>query len=229
MRATQIILLVFIFITTDFFSQPAAIERNKAPYRWMVGVSGTGIYNTLTYIDFKGNNTPICFLPYPTQLSIDTYRRKGWSREWIFSHTQSKFINYVGDTFRLQAEVYSSIDYYFKHSFNRFMYNEWIDPFILSGLGVTLKKNFSTNLFLTYNLGVGVNFWLTKHLAFQLRVSMKLAINSNTFTKDNSNYLQLGSGFVYKINATSKNQNRRKRNHLWVHRHQRKHFSIIKI
>jgi hypothetical protein len=161
------------------------------------------------------------YLPYPSRITADKYIKKGWSLEGMVAYnryTSSKLIN---DTTGLSGTFISG-DFHVKYSFNRFfnLKTRWFDPYLTGGLGVTYRTVMDQAITPNVNLGIGFNFWLTRHWGLQLQSVGKLALVANIYNS-NADYLQHTAGVVYKIQPKKKGYQQGKSQYKWVHGKQR--------
>lgn len=214
--------IVMLLMLNLSLAQPSSINRKKNPYRWMFGISWSVIdddgnaFGNL--FDYQGSWN---YLPYPTRLSVDKYIKKGWSLEGMAAYntyTSSKLIN---DTTGVSG-IFVSGDFHVKYSFNRFLptSSKWFDPYLTGGLGVTYRTVRANPLNPSVNLGLGMNFWLTKRWGLQLQTVGKLALVSNIYNSD-ADYIQHTAGIVYKMQPMKKGYKQSKSRYKWVHGKQR--------
>jgi hypothetical protein len=86
---------------------------------------------------------------------------------------------------------------------NRFLGYTWIiDPYVESGFGYTRRTISKFKNTLTYNLGVGANFWINDFVGAFIQSSGKIGFKA-PFIKNSSNYFQHSFGVVFKISGNS--------------------------
>jgi hypothetical protein len=128
---------------------------------------------------FDYTNYP-AFIAFDKNLSVN-----GLSAQFMFQSTS------------LKSHSYLSIDVNFKYDVNELIGDtKFFDPYVVSGLGYTLrdaspsKPNYDNLSTVNFNFGVGANFWLNKILAINTQGLAKFSGNS---------YLQANIGLVFKL------------------------------
>ena len=99
------------------------------------------------------------------------------------------------------------MDFNGKYSLYKLLKNGVIDPYAISGLGVSLRNNNDTTVRTfspTFNFGVGINFWITKQIGLQLRSVAKIGLTD--FLKS-SDYMQHSVGVALRFEKLEKADN----------------------
>jgi hypothetical protein len=100
-----------------------------------------------------------------------------------------------------------SMDFHGKYSLYKLLKSGVIDPYVISGLGLSLRSNndqASRPLSATLNFGLGLNIWITKQIGLQLNSTAKIGLID--FFKS-SDYMQHGLGMVIRIEEFEKTDN----------------------
>lgn len=159
------------------------------------------------------------FLPYPTRVTCDKYFNYGWSLEAGVGFMQYKPGKIINDStnvsgFHINLDIQVKKSWYYR--FGRKA--RWIDPYITFGLGHTMRTAGANEQVPHLTAGIGVNFWATKWLGFQLSGQGKLAIFPLFWTA-HDNYLQYNAGLVLRFSKKKKKDNSfRKKKNKWHHK-----------
>ena len=198
-------LCLSLLLFNTAFAQPEKVISNKDTYSWMFGASWT-----LTDDDGESFN-PFLFENlhshlFPTQLSIDKYIYNGWSAEFIMTYSKYNPEKITNGSNGITGNIFS-MDFSGKYSLYKLLKNGVIDPYAISGLGVSLRNNNDTTVRTfspTFNFGVGINFWITKQIGLQLRSVAKIGLTD--FLKS-SDYMQHSVGVVLRFEKLEKADN----------------------
>lgn len=200
--------IVFIAVTFSYFAQPSVIERKRKPYTWMYAI-GWNVVNDgeSTFANLFDYSRTVEFLPFPSRFCVTKYIRKKWSFEGMASYNSLRFAEYefvpvetkdgivFDTTTRYDNGVLVATDFVLKYNFRK-TYPPLLrfDPYISFGAGASYRSKLDMPLYPTVNAAIGVNLWMTRHLAFQLQTMGKLS-----FLRMNSlrNYMALSASFVY--------------------------------
>jgi hypothetical protein len=211
-----------IYLMLSFFhlsyAQPAAMQRKKNPYKWMVSLDWSAI-------DDNGEAfTKLFDLPgswnyeyFPTRLMVDRFYYKGWSFEGTATYNRYYTNKQINDTTGLSGSFFA-LNFGMKYSFNRYFRNaKWLDPYISMGLGGTYRtvrdQPLTPQLYTTF----GANFWFSRKWGVQLQTTGNLAIVSDIYTSD-ADYLQHVLGVVYRFDSKKRSKNTfRQSKYKWVH------------
>jgi len=198
-------LCLSLLLFNTAFAQPEKAISNKDTYSWMFGASWT-----LTDDDGESFN-PFLFENlhshlFPTQLSIDKYIYNGWSAEFIMTYSKYNPEKITNGSNGITGNIFS-MDFNGKYSLYKLLKNGVIDPYAISGLGVSLRNNNDTTVRTfspTFNFGVGINFWITKQIGLQLRSVAKIGLTD--FLKS-SDYMQHSVGVALRFEKLEKADN----------------------
>ena len=198
-------LCLSLMLVSTVFAQPEKAISNKDTYNWMFGASWT-----LTDDDGESFN-PFLFENlhshlFPTQLSIDKFIYNGWSAECVMSYSKYNPDKITNGSNGISGNIFS-MDFNGKYSLYKVFKNGVIDPYVISGLGISLRNNNDTlarALSPTFNFGVGMNFWITKQIGLQLRSVAKIGLTD--FLKS-SDYMQHSVGVLLRFEKIDKADN----------------------
>ncbi len=199
------ILCLSLLISSKAFCQPEKSISNKDTYSWMFGASWL-----LTDDDGESFNPflieTLHSQIFPSRLTIDKYIYNSWSAECVLSYMQydpNKLTNGIRE---ISGSMFS-MDFHGKYSFYKLLKSGVIDPYVVSGLGISSRSNndeASRPLSATFNFGLGLNIWITKQIGLQLNSTAKIGLID--FFKS-SDYMQHGLGMVIRIEEFEKSDN----------------------
>lgn len=225
-RTTQIKKNVFaisfvLFASHLLYAQPTSINRNRDPYKWMIGVSWNVVNDNEEKLpNLYDVSKSWNYVYFPSRLAVDRYLKRGWSWEAIGAYnnyTSSKIIN--DSTGR--TGIFLSGDFHIKYSYNHLLKkNKWFDPYYSFGLGFTYRKALSKPLTPTFNAAFGSNFWFAKQWGAQVQITGKLALVPDIYVS-RYDYFQYNVGVVYRKNATKRRPNTHKKRYGWTKDKQR--------
>ena len=167
---------------------------------WTVGLSGNVIADAGNQFKrlFDVANT-WDYLYFPSKLNAEGLIDKGLSVEGCFTYSQLKAGKLLGETRTPRpagASLYA-FDVNAKYDLNELIGDtKFFSPYVVSGLGYTVRTYPERTGALTFNLGLGFNFWLYKGFGINAQTMGKFAITS-AYGK---NYLQHSIGVVYRFN-----------------------------
>jgi hypothetical protein len=214
-RITLIFLFIFSGITSikaqklaaDFHRLWGDFASVVKPVKWTAGmgwniISDDGDPWHHQFAAKKTWNLP----PYPTNLSLDGYFKKGISFGVDFSYNRyktGKLIN--GD--ELSPSGFFAVDASCKYNFcELYDFNKLIglgdnkvfDIFGTGGFGYTSRHTQTVQGVATLNLGFGMNAWVYENWGIQLQAQSKFGLCS-PFFKTPANYLQYNFGVIYQF------------------------------
>ncbi len=192
-------------LVNNLFAQPEKAISNKDTYNWMFGASWT-----LTDDDGESLN-PFLFGNFhshlfPAQLTIDKYIYNSWSTECVMTYSKYNPEKITNGSNGISGSLFS-MDFNGKYSLYKLLKKGVMDPYVISGLGVSLRNNNDTlvrALSPTFNFGVGLNFWITSQIGLQLRSTAKIGLTD--FFKS-SDYIQHSFGVVLRFEKLEKADN----------------------
>lgn len=94
-------------------------------------------------------------------------------------------------------------------SINKSM-DDWLNPFLASGFGLTYRSLRSPKMGANYNIGLGAESFLTKNWSLQLTAMTKFGLESPAF-KTSANHLQIQLLVKYRFDNKKKNDFSRKK------------------
>ena len=198
-------LCLSLLLFNTAYAQPEKAISNKDTYNWMFGASWT-----LTDDDGESFN-PFLFENlhshlFPTQLSIDKYIYNGWSAEFVMTYSKYNPEKITNGSNGISGNIFS-MDFNGKYSLYKLLKNGVIDPYVISGLGISLRNNNDTMVRTfspTFNFVIGMNFWITKQIGLQLRSVAKIGLTD--FLKS-SDYMQHSVGVALRFEKLEKADN----------------------
>ena len=198
-------LCLSLILIISISAQPEKAISNKDTYNWMFGTSWI-----MTDDDGESSN-PFLFENlhghlFPTQLIIDKYIYNGWSAECALTYSKYNPEKLTNGSTGISGSMFS-MDFNGKYSLYKLLNSGVIDPYIMSGLGISLRNNNDTiarALSPTFNFGLGLNFWVTKQIGLQLRSTAKIGLTD--FLKS-SDYMQHSVGLVLRFEQFEKADN----------------------
>lgn len=203
-------------------AQPAAMERKKNPYKWMISADWSAI-------DDNGEPfTKLFDLPgswnyeyFPSRLMVDRFYYKAWSFEGTATYNRYYSNKQINGAIGLSGSFFA-LNFGLKHSFRRYFRGaNWFDPYISMGLGATYRTVRTVPLNAQLYTTFGANFWLSKKWGLQLQTTGNLAIVPDIYTTD-ADYLQHALGVVYRFDPKKRSKNTfSNRKYKWVHERQR--------
>ena len=194
-----------LMVSTIVLGQPAKSINNKNPYSWMFGTSWV-----LTDDDGESFN-PFLFdnlhsQLFPTRFFIDKYIYNGWSAECVLSYSNYNPDKLTNGQYDISGSIFS-MDFHGKYSLYKYLKSGAIDPYGIFGLGISARNNndeLARSLSPTINIGLGVNFWITKQIGLQLSSTAKIGLID--FLKS-SDYIQHSLGIVVRFEKFEKSDN----------------------
>jgi hypothetical protein len=195
-------LCLSLILTVTVSAQPEKSISNKDTYSWMFGTSWI-----LTDDDGESFN-PFLFENlhshlFPTQLNIDKFIYNGWSAECVLTYSKYNQEKVTNGSTGISGSMFS-MDFHGKYSLYKLLNAGVIDPYVVSGLGLSLRNNNDTSarsLSPTFNFGLGLNFWITKQIGIQMRSTAKIGLTD--FLKS-SDYMQHSIGVVLRFEQLDK-------------------------
>ena len=204
MKSFSAVCLSLMLFTTAF-AQPEKSITNKDTYSWMFGTSWVLTDDDGdSYNPFLIENLHSHF--FPSQLSIDKYIYNGWSVECALTYSKYNPEKITNSSTGITGSVFS-MDFNGKYSLYKLLNSGVIDPYVVSGLGLSLRNNNDTSaraLSPTFNFGIGFNFWITKQIGLQLKSVAKIGLTD--FFKS-SDYMQHSLGVVLRFEDLQKADN----------------------
>ena len=204
MKCFSLICLSLI-LSTVVIGQPAKAIDNKDSYSWMFGTSWI-----LTDDDGESFNP---FLIenmhshlFPSRFFVDKFIYNGWSAEAVLTYSVYNPNKLTNGQENISGSLFS-MDLHSKYSFYKLLNSGAIDPFAFAGLGISVRDNQDTlarALSPTLNVGVGVNFWLSKHIGLQISSTAKVGV-IDLFKS--SNYMQHSLGLVVRFESLKRTDN----------------------
>lgn len=185
-------------LLTISYSNVNAQDHNN-PWAIGFGVNAVDFYPTNPGIQGHGNwfnefanaNDHYNILPAMTQLSVGRYLTDGFSFEVTGSINK---IENIGDNSAADLSYYAT-DGALKYDLNNvFGKSSWFNPYAAVGGGYTWMDDFGTA---TFNGGLGVNFWFSDNLGFNIQTKYK-----HTFESKIVQHFQHAAGIVIKFGGT---------------------------
>lgn len=198
-------LCLSLLLVISISAQPEKAISNKDTYNWMFGASWIFTdddgesFNPFLFENLHGHL-------FPTQLTIDKYIYNGWSAECALTYSKYNPEKITNGSTGISGSMFS-MDFNGKYSLYKLLNSGVIDPYVISGLGLSLRNNNDTlarALSPTFNFGLGLNFWITKHIGIQLRSTAKIGLTD--FFKS-SDYMQHNIGLVFRFEQLEKSDN----------------------
>jgi hypothetical protein len=202
------VLVTFLFLmlaVINIEAQPTKSITNKDSYGWMFGLSWV-----LTDDDGEAYNP---FLIenlhshlFPSKITIDKYIYNGWSAETVLAYSTYNPQKTTNDQDSISGSLFS-MDFHGKYSFYKLLNSGVIDPYVTSGLGISIRNNNDENakaLNPTLNIGLGLNFWITQNIGIQLNSTAKIGMID--FFKS-SDYMQHSVGIVARFESLKATDN----------------------
>lgn len=191
--------LFLMFAIINVQAQPTKSITNKDSYSWMFGLSWV-----LTDDDGEAYNP---FLIenlhahlFPSKITVDKYIYNGWSAEAVLAYSTYNPEKITNDQEGISGSLFS-MDFHGKYSFYKLLNSGAIDPYVTSGLGISIRNNNDENakaLSPTLNIGLGLNFWITQNIGIQLNSTAKIGMID--FFKS-SDYMQHSIGIVARFES----------------------------
>lgn len=197
-----------------------ADEKKPKPPYWMYGVGWNVVDdNSKPFKKLFDIRRSWNVRPYPTYIYVERGQKYGWSYGGIFNFNIYKPGKLINGKDNGGAFLFFSIDGYGKyHLDQKINFRPWADPYIVTGLGWTLRfapPNRSTFMF---DIGMGSNFWIKKWWGINVQSWAKFGLRS-PLIRTSSNYLQHSIGVVFKITKQDRKKFPKiKPRYPWVHR-----------
>lgn len=146
-------------------------------------------------------------VPYPSRLSVAKIFNHGLSAELILSYNRYHNGNIIQGKIANYNRNYFSTDLNAKYDLNElFGDTKWFDPSLSLGFGYTyigadlknndnVLKNVSQKI-VTFNTGIGCNFWVTNQLAITTQALAKWNISNKL-----GNHTQYALGIIFKFSS----------------------------
>ena len=151
-------------------------------------------------LDIK-NSWNIGFVP--SRIGISKKIDKVWKGELDFAFNKYRTNKLVNSEIITQNGSFFTLDLGVQLDLNRFLGYTWIiDPYVESGLGYTIRTISKFKNTMTYNFGIGANFWINDFIGAFIQSSGKIGFKS-PFIRNSSNYFQHSLGIVFKISGNS--------------------------
>lgn len=199
------LLIVFSLFATSIWAQPIKVINNSNTYKYMFGLGWNVLDDDgIAGNPFEFNNMHGEF--FPSRLMFDYYFYNGWSAEAAVGFTRYNANGMVNGQRNLSGFFLSS-DVNLKYSFYKMLGSGVIDPYLISGLGGSLRNcddSLVDDFTPTLNLGVGFNLWLGKSVGLQFQTTGKIGLVSDFFGK--ADYLQHSIGLVLRTDALGRGQ-----------------------
>ena len=198
-------LCLSLMLFTTAFAQPEKSITNKDTYSWMFGTSWVLTDDDgNSYNPFSIENLHSHF--FPSQVTIDKYIYNGWSAECALTYSKYNPEKITNGSTGISGSMFS-MDFNGKYSLYKLLNSGVIDPYLISGLGLSLRNNndtLSRALSPTLNFGIGLNFWITKQIGIQLKSTAKIGLTD--FFKS-SDYMQHSFGLLLRFEDLQKADN----------------------
>lgn len=197
--------VISMFVYTNVKAQPTKFITNKDSYSWMFGLSWV-----LTdddgdaYNPFSVQNLHTHL--FPSKITLDKYIYNGFSTEALIAYSKYNPEKITNTQLGISGSLFS-IDFHGKYSFYKLLNSGILDPYIVTGLGVSVRNNEDTKaqaLSPTLNLGLGLNFWITQNIGIQLNSTAKIGM-IDFF--ESSDYMQHSVGIVGRFESLKGSDN----------------------
>ncbi len=189
--------LMFAFLNVQ--AQSTKSITNKDHYSWMFGLSWVLTDDDgEAYNPFLVENLHPHF--FPSKITVEKYIDNGLSTEVVLAYSfynDEKITNAQRDI----SGSLSSIDFHGKYSFYKLLNSGDIDPYIASGIGISVRKNNDKNVqrvASNLNIGLGLNFWIPQNIGIQLNSTAKIGMR---VPKNGSGYMQHSIGVVVRFKS----------------------------
>ena len=201
MKIRTFSLFLFIFLFGLSFAQPTKKITNRDNYAWQFGASWL-LTDDDGYELNPFSSSSLQSAPYPTRIFVDKYIYNGWSADGAIGFQKYDPSKMVNDSMGITGSMIST-DFALKYSFYKQLGRGIVDPYIGSGLGLTLrtsdKRNTAKTISPTCNFTVGCTFWMSSKLGLQAQGTLKLGL---TDLFQSSDYMQYSIGLTYRIEKT---------------------------
>ncbi|WP_299525901.1 OmpA family protein [uncultured Lutibacter sp.] len=196
MKHLKVALLALLLITG--FNNVNAQDENN-PWEIGLGVNAVDFYPTnpglaghgAWFDEFVNTSDHYNIIPSLSKLTVSKYLADGFSFE--AAGTLNK-ITKVGDNTILE-DTYYGLDGALKYDLNKVIGNtSWFNPYASVGGGYTWLGDLGTA---TFNGGLGINFWFSDNLGFNLESKYKHSFESSIVQ-----HFQHSLGFVIKFGGT---------------------------
>jgi OmpA-OmpF porin, OOP family len=198
--------------STNF--KPVEIQAYNSA-KWVIGIGWNAVDDDgrafKKIFDVPGSwNTK----PYPTMLSLDRYLNYGFTFESCASFNQyngSKLINgqYV-------SGLFLALDFNGKYNLEEVLSIYRFDPYLVLGMGLTMRTANNSLIVPTANVLIGTNIWFG-NIGIRLQSAAKFGVKSD-FIRTNTNYLQHSAFLLYRFSTTTRSSGSVARpRYNWVH------------
>lgn len=199
------VLCLFLMLSSLAIGQPEKSITNKDTYSWMFGASWV-----LTDDDGTSTN-PFLFEnlhthAYPSQFFADKYIYNGWSAALLMGYSKYNPEKTTNGNTGISGSLFY-MDFHAKYSLYKLLNSNTIDPYIFSGLGLSVRNNnddMAKGFSPTFNFGLGLNLWISKQIGIQLNSTAKFGLTD--FLKS-SDYMQHSAGIVIRFEDLNRPDN----------------------
>lgn len=138
---------------------------------------------------------------YPTKISIEKECNRNWNVELSLSYNSYKAGKTINGDVMTSGQTFFAADVNGKYILSKKYIAE---PYLLIGLGYTMRTTAIYQNAATLNAGIGCNIWLIDNLlGLNIQASGKFGLQAPVL-KTGSNYLQHSIGLVYKFSGNYK-------------------------
>lgn len=194
-------LLFFICVVGTSIAQPTKKMTNRDNYAWQFGASWL-LTDDDGYELNPFSSSTFQSAPYPARVFVDKYIYNGWSTEGAIAYQKYDPTKLVNDSMGITGSMIST-DFALKYSFYKQLGRGVFDPYVGSGLGMTLRtsdrRNTAKSFSPTANFTIGCTFWMSSKLGLQAQGTLKLGL---TDLFKSSDYMQYSLGLTYRIEKT---------------------------
>lgn len=180
---------------------------------WSIGI-GTNLVedNDRNNKSLFFNNGKLNMVPFPSVLHGSRQINPFVSLNANISYNDYYLTVRDNELLNYQRTTYFSLDvngHFSLPTINRST-DDWCNPFLASGFGMTYRSARATKIGANYNIGIGAESFLTKNWSLQLSAIAKFGLESPAF-KTSANHIQAMLMVKYRFNNKKKNDFSRKK------------------
>ncbi|MBP2832755.1 hypothetical protein J8281_11210 [Aquimarina sp. U1-2] len=188
----------FVFVLSIIFTTTTIAQQRNYENPWILGVGVNLINDSAQSVgdlfDFKSNY----HFQTPISLSLEKRFRNDFGLEGRFNFNRQLEGKQVNSTTLDQDVSVIALDGHLKY----YISNLWLNPrraiyegYLAAGPGMTF---FDSEDVISFNLGAGINWFLSEQTRFNMQAVFKKGISGNPV----NSYIQFNFGFIFRLSSS---------------------------